>query len=59
MSTSNMSKADFVAMAGSRCQLRRFLGAEALFGFAVNEVLGLSLDVSVAKRLRPAHPEWR
>lgn len=32
-------------------------GAEAVFGFAANEVLGLSLDVIIPKRLRPAHWE--
>lgn len=30
-------------------------GAEAVFGFAANEVLGQSLDVIIPERLRPAH----
>lgn len=30
-------------------------GAEAVFGFTANEVVGRSLDVIVPERLRPAH----
>lgn len=30
-------------------------GAETVFGFAANEVVGQSLDVIVPERLRPAH----
>ena len=30
-------------------------GAEAVFGFAADEVLGRSLDVIIPERLRPAH----
>lgn len=32
-------------------------GAQAVFGFAANEVLGQSLDVIIPQRLRPAHWE--